>query len=122
MEFDVFRESMIFGGEMVGMHKMVWMSHGDEAARLPEGFEVVVRSVQGWWMRLRTHQRAGCMVLSTIRRYEGTIWDDLAHGKGVLVAEQGLVRYEGEWIQNQMEGHGVVEVGIPESQPIPGSK
>ncbi|KAJ0976781.1 hypothetical protein J5N97_012255 [Dioscorea zingiberensis] len=54
--------------------------------------------------------------------YEGTVWDDLAHGKGVLVGEQGLVRYEGEWLQNQMEGHGVVEVDIPDVQPIPGSK
>ncbi|KAL8496427.1 hypothetical protein ACS0TY_020224 [Phlomoides rotata] len=54
--------------------------------------------------------------------YEGTVWDDMAHGKGVYVAEQGLVRYEGEWLQNQMEGHGVVEVDIPQMEPIPGSK
>ncbi|KAI3450671.1 hypothetical protein Pfo_007336 [Paulownia fortunei] len=54
--------------------------------------------------------------------YEGTVWDDLAHGKGVYVAEQGLVRYEGEWLQNNMEGHGVVEVDIPTMEPIPGSK
>lgn len=31
-------------------------------------------------------------------------------------------RYEGEWLQNQMEGHGVVEVDIPAPEPIPGSK
>ncbi|WOL15516.1 protein TIC 100 isoform X2 [Canna indica] len=54
--------------------------------------------------------------------YEGTVWDDLAHGKGVYVAEEGLVRYEGEWLQNQMEGHGVVEVEIPGVEPVPGSK
>ncbi|KAL9672806.1 hypothetical protein QQ045_029058 [Rhodiola kirilowii] len=54
--------------------------------------------------------------------YEGTIWDDLAHGKGVLVAEQGMVKYEGEWLRNNMEGHGVIEVEIPEDEPIPGSK
>ncbi|KAG8362942.1 hypothetical protein BUALT_BualtUnG0021000 [Buddleja alternifolia] len=54
--------------------------------------------------------------------YEGTVWDDLAHGKGVYVAEQGLVRYEGEWLQNNMEGHGVVEVDVPNIEPIPGSK
>ncbi|XP_016437888.1 protein TIC 100 [Nicotiana tabacum] len=54
--------------------------------------------------------------------YEGTVWDDLAHGKGVYVAEQGLVRYEGEWLQNNMEGHGVVEVEIPHIEPVPGSK
>ncbi|XP_068658976.1 protein TIC 100-like [Aristolochia californica] len=54
--------------------------------------------------------------------YEGTVWDDLAHGKGVFIAENGLVRYEGEWLQNNMEGHGVVEVDIPGREPIPGSK
>ncbi|KAH9602705.1 hypothetical protein KSS87_010603 [Heliosperma pusillum] len=54
--------------------------------------------------------------------YEGTVWDDLDHGKGVYVAEQGLVRYEGEWLQNNMEGHGVAEVDIPDIEPIPGSK
>uniref|UniRef100_A0A7N0RD03 MORN repeat-containing protein n=1 Tax=Kalanchoe fedtschenkoi TaxID=63787 RepID=A0A7N0RD03_KALFE len=54
--------------------------------------------------------------------YEGTVWDDLAHGKGVLVAEDGMVRYEGEWLQNNMEGHGVIEVEIPEDEPIPGSE
>lgn len=31
-------------------------------------------------------------------------------------------RYEGEWLQNNMEGHGVVEVDIPDIEPIPGSK
>ncbi|CAL1367061.1 unnamed protein product [Linum trigynum] len=54
--------------------------------------------------------------------YEGTVWDDLAHGKGVYVAEEGLVRYEGEWLQNDMEGHGVCEVDIPDIEPVPGSK
>ncbi|XP_038992811.1 LOW QUALITY PROTEIN: protein TIC 100-like [Hibiscus syriacus] len=54
--------------------------------------------------------------------YEGTVWDDLAHGKGVYVAEQGLVRYEGEWLQNNMEGHGIVHVDIPDIEPVPGSK
>ncbi|XP_047317096.1 protein TIC 100 [Impatiens glandulifera] len=54
--------------------------------------------------------------------YEGTVWDDLAHGKGVYIAEEGLVRYEGEWLQNNMEGHGVVEVDIPDIEPVPGSK
>ncbi|KAL5580250.1 hypothetical protein UlMin_012692 [Ulmus minor] len=54
--------------------------------------------------------------------YEGTVWDDLKQGKGVFVGEQGLVRYEGEWLQNEMEGHGVVEVDIPDIEPVPGSK
>ncbi|KAM0945121.1 putative GMP synthase (glutamine-hydrolyzing) [Dioscorea sansibarensis] len=47
MEIDVVRESGLFSAEMVGKHQTVWMSHGDEAARLPVGFEVVARSVQG---------------------------------------------------------------------------
>ncbi|KAK7402078.1 hypothetical protein VNO78_14057 [Psophocarpus tetragonolobus] len=54
--------------------------------------------------------------------YEGTIWDDYAHGKGVYVSDDGLVRYEGEWFQNDVEGHGVVEVDIPVIEPVPGSK
>ncbi|KAF7805677.1 protein TIC 100 [Senna tora] len=54
--------------------------------------------------------------------YEGTVWDDNAHGKGVYVSPQELVRYEGEWLQNDMEGHGVVEVDIPDIEPVPGSK
>lgn len=31
-------------------------------------------------------------------------------------------RYEGEWLQNDPEGHGVVEVDIPVIEPAPGSK
>ncbi|KAK7272204.1 hypothetical protein RJT34_28668 [Clitoria ternatea] len=54
--------------------------------------------------------------------YEGTIWDDYAHGKGVYVSDDGLVRYEGEWFQNDVEGHGVLEVDIPVIEPAPGSK
>ncbi|RDX60764.1 Protein TIC 100, partial [Mucuna pruriens] len=60
--------------------------------------------------------------------YEGTIWDDYAHGKGVYVSDDALVsvlcfdRYEGEWFQNDVEGHGVVEVNIPVIEPAPGSK
>ena len=30
-------------------------------------------------------------------------------------------RYEGEWLRNNMEGHGVVEVDIPDIEPVPGS-
>lgn len=37
----------LFGNKCVGDKQVVWMSHGDEAARLPEGFEVVARSHQG---------------------------------------------------------------------------
>lgn len=33
-----------------------------------------------------------------------------------------FTRYEGEWLQNNMEGHGVVEVDIPDIEPVPGSK
>lgn len=37
----------IFGNKKAGHRQVVWMSHGDEAAALPDGFEVVARSQQG---------------------------------------------------------------------------
>ncbi|KAK1284072.1 hypothetical protein QJS10_CPB21g00444 [Acorus calamus] len=40
-------EGRLYGGDAVGKEQTVWMSHGDEAARLPEGFRVVARSRQG---------------------------------------------------------------------------
>ncbi|KAL3682761.1 hypothetical protein R1sor_000783 [Riccia sorocarpa] len=54
--------------------------------------------------------------------YEGTVWDDLAHGRGVYTTALELCKYEGEWFQNQMEGHGVMEVDIPEVEPHPDSE
>ncbi|CAK9211773.1 unnamed protein product [Sphagnum troendelagicum] len=54
--------------------------------------------------------------------YEGTVFDDLAHGKGVYVTPLELCRYEGEWFQNMMEGHGVLEVDVPVTEPPPGSE
>lgn len=39
-----------------------------------------------------------------------------------LQNENKIYRYEGEWLQNNMEGHGVVEVEIPGIEPVPGSK
>lgn len=40
-------ESEIFGKGRVGEKQVVWMSHGDEALKLPDGFEVVAQSAQG---------------------------------------------------------------------------
>ncbi|RWW01317.1 hypothetical protein BHE74_00045359 [Ensete ventricosum] len=37
----------LYGPEAIGGHQTVWMSHGDEAVKLPEGFTVVARSLQG---------------------------------------------------------------------------
>jgi len=31
-------------------------------------------------------------------------------------------RYEGEWLRNDPEGHGVIEVEVPVIEPAPGSK
>jgi len=31
-------------------------------------------------------------------------------------------RYEGEWFQNDIEGHGVLDLDIPVIEPAPGSK
>lgn len=47
MEIEVVRACGLFGSKEVGHKQTVWMSHGDEAAELPEGFEVVARSQQG---------------------------------------------------------------------------
>ncbi|KAB1215348.1 GMP synthase [glutamine-hydrolyzing] [Morella rubra] len=49
MEIHVERASVqgLFGSKRVGDRQAVWMSHGDEVARLPDGFEVVARSQQG---------------------------------------------------------------------------
>ncbi|KVH90092.1 Asparagine synthase [Cynara cardunculus var. scolymus] len=37
----------LFKGKQIGDKQVVWMSHGDEAVKLPIGFEVVARSEQG---------------------------------------------------------------------------
>lgn len=47
MEIEVVAGGGLFGNKSVGDRQSVWMSHGDEAVRLPEGFEVVARSRQG---------------------------------------------------------------------------
>jgi GMP synthase (glutamine-hydrolysing) A subunit len=47
MEIEVGKESALYAADEVGGHQTVWMSHGDEAVRLPDGFEVVARSTQG---------------------------------------------------------------------------
>ncbi|CAM6083834.1 unnamed protein product [Calypogeia fissa] len=54
--------------------------------------------------------------------YEGTVFDDLAHGKGVYITALEFCRYEGEWFQNAMEGHGVLEADLPVYEPPPGSE
>jgi GMP synthase-like glutamine amidotransferase len=46
MPMTVVRESTLFGGEPSDS-QLVWMSHGDEAVKPPEGFGVVARSEQG---------------------------------------------------------------------------
>ncbi|KAK6158244.1 hypothetical protein DH2020_005558 [Rehmannia glutinosa] len=47
MEIEVGIAEGLFGNKKVGDRQNVWMSHGDEAVKLPEGFEVVARSKQG---------------------------------------------------------------------------
>lgn len=47
MEIEVDKACGLFGNKRVGDKQVVWMSHGDEAVNLPEGFEVVARSQQG---------------------------------------------------------------------------
>ena len=40
-----------------GEKQVVWMSHGDEAVKLPEGFEVVARSEQGALAAVENRER-----------------------------------------------------------------
>lgn len=47
MEIEVEKNWGLFGSKRVGDRQAVWMSHGDEVVRLPEGFEVVARSQEG---------------------------------------------------------------------------
>ncbi|KAL5174267.1 GMP synthase [glutamine-hydrolyzing] [Glycine soja] len=47
MEICADKPSALFGPEKVGKRQVVWMSHGDEAVTLPDGFHVVARSDQG---------------------------------------------------------------------------
>ncbi|XP_078445886.1 GMP synthase (glutamine-hydrolyzing), putative / glutamine amidotransferase [Wolffia australiana] len=47
MEISVANEGGIFRAEEVGQRQIVWMSHGDEAVALPDGFVVAARSAQG---------------------------------------------------------------------------
>ncbi|XP_054824963.1 uncharacterized protein LOC129322666 [Prosopis cineraria] len=47
MEIHVEKPSGLFGSNNVGSKQLVWMSHGDEASKLPDGFEAVARSEQG---------------------------------------------------------------------------
>lgn len=49
MEIEVENASFggLFGNTSNGDKQVVWMSHGDEAVKLPEGFQVVARSQQG---------------------------------------------------------------------------
>ncbi|XWS61766.1 hypothetical protein CRYUN_Cryun07bG0153700 [Craigia yunnanensis] len=43
IEFEIEKSCGLFGGKRVGDRQVVWMNHGDEAAVLPNGFEVVAR-------------------------------------------------------------------------------
>lgn len=47
MEIEVQKDSGLFDCKKIGDRQVVWMSHGDEAVKLPGGFEVVARSQQG---------------------------------------------------------------------------
>lgn len=77
------------------------------------------RSVVEELERLEEFFKWASFVFEDGSTYEGTVWDDLAHGKGVYITPMELCRYEGEWFQNTMQGHGVLEVHIPDKEPIP---
>ncbi|KAG0483165.1 hypothetical protein HPP92_011249 [Vanilla planifolia] len=41
--------------------------------------------------------------------------------KVFMLLRKGLSGMRGEWLHNEMEGHGVLEADIPDVQPVPGS-
>ncbi|KAJ8526927.1 hypothetical protein K7X08_029404 [Anisodus acutangulus] len=47
----------LFGNKEIGDKQIVWMSHGDEAVKLPQGFEVVARSNQGAVAAIENRER-----------------------------------------------------------------
>ncbi|CAI9757702.1 unnamed protein product [Fraxinus pennsylvanica] len=47
MEIEVEKACRLFGNRKVGDRQNVGMSHGEEAVKFPEGFEVMARSKQG---------------------------------------------------------------------------
>lgn len=57
MEIEVEKACGIFGSKKAGDKQEVWMSHGDEVATLPDGFEVVARSQQGSVAAIENRQR-----------------------------------------------------------------
>ncbi|CAK9310953.1 unnamed protein product [Citrullus colocynthis] len=57
MEIEVQKANALYGTKKVGDRQVVWMSHGDEVAKLPEGFEVVARSQQGSVAAVENHSK-----------------------------------------------------------------
>ncbi|XP_010241897.1 PREDICTED: uncharacterized protein LOC104586381 [Nelumbo nucifera] len=57
MEIAVERKCDLFGEKVVGDRQSVWMSHGDEVAKLPDGFVVVARSQQSSVAAIENHSR-----------------------------------------------------------------
>ncbi|CAL1401055.1 unnamed protein product [Linum trigynum] len=57
MEIEVVGNSGIFGNKKIGDKQVAWMSHGDEAARLPEGFDLVAKSQQGGVAALENREK-----------------------------------------------------------------
>ncbi|KAF2297848.1 hypothetical protein GH714_004021 [Hevea brasiliensis] len=60
MEIEVEKNLGILGNKKIGDRQVVWMSHGDEVVRLPEGFEVVARSQQGGVAAVENREKRFC--------------------------------------------------------------
>ncbi|RVX09221.1 GMP synthase [Vitis vinifera] len=69
MEIEVVRACGLFGSKEVGHKQTVWMSHGDEAAELPEGLRWWRAASRGQWLRLRIGS-GGFTAFSIIRRVD----------------------------------------------------
>lgn len=57
MEIEVEKANGLFGTKKAGDRQVVWMSHGDEVAELPDGFQVVARSQQGSVAAVENHSK-----------------------------------------------------------------
>eukprot|EP00252_Welwitschia_mirabilis_P021268 TRINITY_DN53_c0_g1_i1.p1 TRINITY_DN53_c0_g1~~TRINITY_DN53_c0_g1_i1.p1 ORF type:complete len:1166 (-),score=350.31 TRINITY_DN53_c0_g1_i1:336-3833(-) len=71
--------------------------------------------------KLELYQQWYSYVFPDGTMYEGTVFNDMAQGKGVYTTPWEFFRYEGEWHQNMMHGHGVLEVDVPDMEPVPDS-
>ncbi|KAK1289998.1 hypothetical protein QJS10_CPB18g01577 [Acorus calamus] len=105
-------EGRLYGGDAVGKEQTVWMSHADEAARLPEGFRVVARSGQGAVAAIEYPERR---LYGLQYHPENNSWLENARCPGARELEHGLGKKPAFLVQ------GTLYPDVIESCPPPGS-